>query len=406
MSAKALQCILKYNETLFAQKNLLVVFNQFKGTDYCSETEEFPYLEESYEKKIWSRIVHLKAMSEQKDVLLKIGLEGLVFSVCDKLLWNISVGNDVWTEVPKNYVKHWLRNELRDERSVFREAYCNVCKNTEIGDCCVAYLRLKCICEHKSLFLDRKKRDLYIQLNLLCENVLFYLFYQVVFNACNSLLSFIKSKKKTVSSNLDGTNLDKLKDLSESICCDPVFGTDIVVEYKCADLKVDEEDKDPLWPLKIFKKLSSVIGMFTEPLFDDSLLEELLERVKEKECCIKNIPETHNKFRDLFKYEIIKSIQHDASTDAFSRTDPVFDESILTVETLSYIEELLTSPDKTLVQKIKSIKESCDRKSVFKSKRLILKKSNKKNRKSNLKSKRKSKHKSNLKSKRKSARKL
>ena len=24
---------------------------------------------------------------------------------------------------------------------------------------------------------------------------------------------------------------------------------------------------------------------------------------------IKNIPETHNKFRDLFKYEIIKSIQ-------------------------------------------------------------------------------------------------
>jgi hypothetical protein len=389
MSAKALPCILKYNETLFTQKNLLVVFNQFKGTDYCSETEEFPYLEESYEKKNWSRIVHLKAMSEQKDVLLKIGLEGLVFSVCDKLLWNISVGNEVWTEVPKNYEKNWLRNELRYERTVFREAYCNVCKNTEIGDCCVAYLRLKCICEHKSLFLDRKKSDLYIQLNLLCENVLFYLFYQVVFNACNSLLSFIKSKKKTVP-NLDGTNLDKLKDLSESICCDPVFGTDIVVEYKCADLKVDEEDKEPLWPLKIFKKLSSVISMFTEPLFNDSVLEELLDRVKEKQCYIKNIPETHNKFRDLFKYEIIKSIQYDASTDAFSRTDPVFDESILTCETLSYIEELLTSPDKTLVQKIKSIKESCDRKSAFKSKRLILKKSNKKTRKSKRKSKRKS----------------
>jgi hypothetical protein len=60
---KALQCILTYNETLFAQKNLLVVFNQFKGTRYCSETEEFPYLEEeeSYEKENWSRIVHLKA---------------------------------------------------------------------------------------------------------------------------------------------------------------------------------------------------------------------------------------------------------------------------------------------------------------------------------------------------------
>lgn len=341
-------------------------------------------------------------MSEQKDVLLTIGLKGLVFSVCDKLLWNISVGNDVWTDVPTNYEKHWLKNALKDKDkgSVFnREAYFNVCKNTEIGDCCVAYLRLKCICEHKSLFLDRKISDLYIQLNLLCDNLLFYLFYQVVFNACNSLLSFIKSKKKTVSSNLDGTNLDKLKDLSESICCNPVFGKDNIVEYKCADLKVDNE---PLWPLKIFKKLSSVIGMFTEPLFDDRVLEALLDRVKETQCYIKNISETHNKFRDLFKYEIIKSIQYDASTDAFSRTEPVFDESILTVKTLSYIEELLTSPNKTLVQEITSIKKTCDRKSVFKSKRLILKKSNKKNRKSN----RKSKHKSNRKSKRKSARKL
>jgi hypothetical protein len=186
---------------------------------------------------------------------------------------------------------------------------------------------------------------------------------------------------------LDGTNLDKLKDLSESICCNPVFGKDNIVEYKCADLKVDNE---PLWPLKIFKKLSSVIGMFTEPLFDDRVLEALLDRVKETQCYIKNISETHNKFRDLFKYEIIKSIQYDASTDAFSRTEPVFDESILTVKTLSYIEELLTSPNKTLVQEITSIKKTCDHKSVFKSKRLILKKSNKKTRKSKRKSKRKS----------------
>jgi hypothetical protein len=116
---------------------------------------------------------------------------------------------------------------------------------------------------------------------LLCDNLLFYLFYQVVFDACNSLLSFIKSKKKTVSSNLDGTNLDKLKDLSESMCCALVFGTDNIVEYKCADLKVDDEEES-LRPLKIFKKLSSVIGMFTEPLFDDSVLEELLDSVKKK----------------------------------------------------------------------------------------------------------------------------
>ena len=54
-------------------------------------------------------------MSEQKDVLLTIGLKGLVFSVCDKLLWNISVGNDVWTDVPTNYEKHWLKNALKDK---------------------------------------------------------------------------------------------------------------------------------------------------------------------------------------------------------------------------------------------------------------------------------------------------
>ena len=344
---EAFECISLYNSRFFSEKNLLTTFRIFKGTVYCSETENFPYLEQTKKKKEWSYIVHQRAMYEETDVLAEIGLRGLVFSVCEKILTFYD-----WPII-KEYTP-FLIHEMGNSNSFYKKAYDSVCDNEDVKHSCVAYLRLKCICENKSLILS--KDLLYIQLNLLCENILFYLFYQIAFSTCKALLESTPLKKYMSQSQskleLDKTNLDLLKNLKESQCSELVEGK-----------KCDEETEytEGLWPLKLFKNLNNIIALFVEPLFKEEDLENCLNTVTKSNCLIKEIQQLSHKFKDLWKYDIIKSIKYDPSVKEkeFSRIVPTFDNEMLIKETLKYIDELLSSPNLSLVGEIKSKQGNC-----------------------------------------------
>ena len=335
------------NKDLFSEdlliKNLLIIFRKFNGTTFCSKTRDFSSLEKDYPE--WSDIVHQQAMSCPKEILSDIGLKGLVDHIFKKFSSHI-VQDVKWTEEIE--VGQHFNPSLENIKDT-------ISSNTDIKNSCVAYLRLKCILENKSLILS--KTQLYIQLNLLCNNVLFYLFYQTVFNIFNGLVTVFQ-KKKALDIVLNDTNLKKLSTLKYSVCSDLILLSD--EELKCDEIKIDLEiDSDVIWPLKLFKSLGDTIKIFIEPLFKEEDLETLLAEAKAANCYIRNIDELSSKFKDLCKYEFIKSIVFNTDTFTKKKVEITID-SMIQETTVNYLTELLTSENKALVAKIKLAQTECD----------------------------------------------
>lgn len=269
---KIIETLRHINQDLFS-KDLLIIFREFNGTTFCAKTHDFPSLEKYYPN--WSDIVHQQAMSCPAEILSDIGLKGLVDHIFKKFSSHITQ-HVKWTE--EISVDQNMNSTLQNIKET-------ISSDTDIKNSCIAYLRLKCILENKSLILS--KTQLYIQLNLLCNNVLFYLFYQTVFYIYNRLVTFFQNKKKALDIVLNDTNLKKLSTLQSSVCSDLLSGE----ELKCDEIKIDLET-DPeyvIWPLKLFKSLGNTIEIFIEPVFKDADLETLLATAKAANCYIRNI---------------------------------------------------------------------------------------------------------------------
>jgi len=339
---KIIETLRHINQDLFS-KDLLIIFREFNGTTFCAKTHDFPSLEKYYPN--WSDIVHQQAMSCPAEILSDIGLKGLVDHIFKKFSSHITQ-HVKWTE--EISVDQNMNSTLQNIKET-------ISSDTDIKNSCIAYLRLKCILENKSLILS--KTQLYIQLNLLCNNVLFYLFYQTVFYIYNRLVTFFQNKKKALDIVLNDTNLKKLSTLQSSVCSDLLSGE----ELKCDEIKIDLET-DPeyvIWPLKLFKSLGNTIEIFIEPVFKDADLETLLATAKAANCYIRNIDELSSKFKDLCKYEFIKSIVFDTDTFTTKKVEIVID-SMIQETTVNYLTELLASENKALVAKIKLTQKECD----------------------------------------------
>jgi small nuclear ribonucleoprotein (snRNP)-like protein len=342
---KIIETLRHINQDLFS-KDLLIIFREFNGTTFCAKTHDFPSLEKYYPN--WSDIVHQQAMSCPAEILSDIGLKGLVDHIFKKFSSHITQ-HVKWTE--EISVDQNMNSTLQNIKET-------ISSDTDIKNSCIAYLRLKCILENKSLILS--KTQLYIQLNLLCNNVLFYLFYQTVFYIYNRLVTFFQNKKKALDIVLNDTNLKKLSTLQSSVCSDLLSGE----ELKCDEIKIDLET-DPeyvIWPLKLFKSLGNTIEIFIEPVFKDADLETLLATAKAANCYIRNIDELSSKFKDLCKYEFIKSIVFD--TDTFTKEDVNIEnidiDSMIEETAVNYLKELLTSENKELVARIRLTQTECD----------------------------------------------
>ena len=166
------------------------------------------------------------------------------------------------------------------------------------------------------------------------------------------MVTFFQSKKKA-DIVLNDTNLKKLSTLQSSVCSDLLSDE----ELKCDEIKIDLEID--IWPLKLFKSLGDTIKIFIEPLFKEEDLETLLAKAKAANCYICNIDELSSKFKDLCKYEFIKSIVFNTDTFTKKKVEITID-SMIQETTVNYLAELLTSENKALVAKIKLAQTECD----------------------------------------------
>jgi len=158
-------------EDLFDPTELSNNFCTFMGTPYGAKTHDFLYLQETYEN--WPYIVHTEAMYIARNTLLDVGLRGLVLTMC-QLLFQCRERNIPWFGI--NYDGQFEEyEESRPEKTqgVFIDFYRNVCQTELVQRNCVAYLRLKCLCELKNLRHEETW-------NKLCEYSLFLLFYSIV----------------------------------------------------------------------------------------------------------------------------------------------------------------------------------------------------------------------------------